>query len=294
MKKKALLADLALLFVAFVWGTGFPLSKIALQGVSPMVLMLFRFSFAAIVMGIVFRKSLKGITGIKLRAGIISGVLLWGGFAFQTVGLNYTTSSKQAFLTAVYVVLVPFMFWFVNKKRPDIFNVVAAILTVAGIYLLTGMEVQSLNFGDQLTLVCAIFFAAQIIAVGYYIKKVDIGSLTVIQFTTCAILSLLFVGYEGVGTMNLTPEVIGSMIFLGLFSTTLAFFIQVVAQRYTSESHTAIIMSLEAVFGSLMGVLLLGEDFTTIMVVGCAVIFLGIITAETKWGLGKKEIGEES
>mgnify|MGYP001350062904 CR=1 FL=1 len=115
-KKKALLADGALLFVALIWGSGFPISKIALDYFTPMVLMTFRFWGSFILLGILFWKHLKTVTKKEAIGGLVCGIMLFGGFATQTLGLQYTTSSKQAFLTGIYVVMVPFFYWMIYKK----------------------------------------------------------------------------------------------------------------------------------------------------------------------------------
>lgn len=294
-KKKGMIADLSLLLVAVVWGTGFPVTDIAMQTIGPNQLLSIRFGLAALILGLVFHKKIKKTTAVELKAAAVSSILFWAGFTTQTIGIQYTTASKASFLTGVYVVLVPFLYWAFSKRRPDKFNVIAAFMTLGGIYLFTtskGADILSFNDGDALVLVCALFFASQIIAVGYYVKEkgIDPIVLTVYQFAFSFVLSLsmIFVFKEFKIKQALDLNAIGSIMFLVIFSTILAFLAQNVAQKHTTETHAAILMSLEAVFGVIMSVILLSDPFTPQMVVGCVIIFAGIITAETKWSFLRK------
>lgn len=293
--KKSIIADLSLFLVAIVWGTGFPVTDIVMDTIGPNQLLSIRFGMAALILGLVFHKKLKGTTSVELKAAAVSSLLFWAGFTTQTMGIQYTTASKASFLTGVYVVLVPFLYWAFSKRRPDKFNVLAAFMTLGGIYLFTtskGADILSFNNGDALVLICAIFFASQIIAVGYFVKEkgIDPIVLTVYQFAFSFLLSLSMVfvfGEIGVKQPWNTTGV-ASIVFLVIFSTVFAFLAQNVAQKHTTETHAAILMSLEAVFGVIMSVILLSDPFTPQMIVGCVIIFAGIITAETKWSFLRK------
>ncbi len=294
-KKKSMIADLSLFLVAVVWGTGFPVTDIAMQTIGPNQLLSIRFGMAALILSLVFRKKLKRTTTVELKAAAMCSLLFWAGFTTQTIGLQYTTASKASFLTGVYVVLVPFLYWAFSKRKPDKFNVIAAFMTLGGIYLFTtskGADILSFNDGDALVLVCALFFASQIIAVGYYVKEkgIDPIVLTVYQFAFSFVLSLSMVFVFGESGMKqpLDLTAVVSIVFLVIFSTICAFLAQNVAQKHTTETHAAILMSLEAVFGVIMSVILLSDPFTPQMVVGCVIIFAGIITAETKWTFLRK------
>lgn len=283
MKNKALIADAALVLVAFVWGTGFPISKVVLKYVTPLFILFFRFTLSTLLMGIIFWKRIKYIRKYDLVAGLICGIFLFGGFATQTIGLQFTTASKQAFLTGTYVVIVPFLYWALSKKRPDNYNIAAAFMTLFGIWMLSMNGGFSIGIGDSLTLICAFFFAGQIVAIGYFAKKCDTTILSILQMMFAAIFSSILAFNLESYPQNVNIEGWLSLAYLVVFSTTVAFFIQNTAQKYTQETHTAILLSLEAVFGSLMSIMLLGDYFTPKMILGCIIIFLGIITAETKW-----------
>ncbi|WP_202711090.1 DMT family transporter [Sporosalibacterium faouarense] len=283
IKKKGIVADIALLIVAIIWGSGFIATKHGLDSISPLYLNAFRFSLAFILMALVFRKKFKKIDRESIIGGIIIGVFLFLGFGFQTVGLQFTTAGKQAFLTGTNVVMVPFLYWLISKKRPDSFSFIAAILSFIGIGLLTLSNGFKVDLGDSLTIICAFFFACHIVSIGHYAKKSDPITLTILQFGVSAVLSIIVaLIFEDIPN-GITSQGVFSIIYLGLFSTLIAFLIQNIAQKHTTSTHAAIMLSLESVFGSILSVILLKEVFSINMVIGCAIIFIAIITAETKW-----------
>jgi drug/metabolite transporter (DMT)-like permease len=270
-------------------------TKHALGTITPYYMMTFRFAIAFLLMSVVFYKRLKTIRFQDFKAGAIIGVFLFVAFAAQTVGLQYTTAGKQAFLTGTNVVIVPFLYWIVKKNRPDKYNLTAAFLCFCGIGLLTLSESLSVNLGDLLTLVCAFFFACHIVSIGYFAEHHDPIVLTVIQLGISAILSLVASLMLETAPQNVPMDTVLAVLYLGLFSTLLAFLIQNVAQKYTSPTHAAIILSLESVFGSILSTILLKELFTSKMFVGCVIIFIAILTAETKWEfLRAKKVKENS
>lgn len=287
--RRGLYSDISLFLVAIIWGGGFVAVKDALGSIGAFQIMTMRFGIATILLSIVFAKRLKMINKKELLSGILIGAFVFGGFAFQTIGLKYTTAGKQAFLTGVYVVLVPFLQWIFIKKKVDIYSCVAAIMALIGIGLLTLQGKFSINVGDSLTLVCALFFAGQIISIDLFTEKHDPIVLTIVQLGFSTILSLIFSIGFGEKAIHLTKSGITSILYLAVLSTMVAFIIQNVAQKYTASTHAAIIMSLESFFGCIFSVMILGERLTSKMTLGCIVIFMAIITAETKWGFLKSK-----
>lgn len=288
LKNKTLAADVSLLFVAFLWGGGFIATKYALESITPNYINFIRFFIAFICLSLIFHKKIGLINKSSLKAGMIIGVFLYAGFILQTVGLQYTTASKQAFLTGTNVVMVPFLYWLAKGKRPDKYNVIAAIVAVFGIGFLSINSSFTINLGDGLTLLCAIFFASHIVSIACFATKHDPIVLTIVQFGTVAVLSLISsLIFEPMPSFTKTSTM--GILYLAIFSTLICFAMQNVAQRYTSPEHTAIILCLESVFGSVMSCVILGEEFTFKMVIGSMAIFLAIITAETKWKFFKKK-----
>ncbi|SQC00886.1 transporter [Clostridium tetanomorphum] len=241
-----------------------------------------RFTIASILIGVIFFKQIIKINIKDLKAGFIIGFFLYVAFATQTVGLQYTTAGKQAFLTGTNVVMVPFIYWLVSGRKPDIYNLISAFLCLLGISLLTLNGSIYINLGDLLTLICALFFACHIVSVGHFAENHNPIILTFIQFLIASILSFIsMILIEG-SPASISKEGIIPVGYLAIFSTLIAFLIQNIAQKYTSATHTAIILSLEAVFGSILSCVLLGEKFTYKIFIGCIIIFIAIITAETK------------
>jgi len=287
--KQPIYADLGLIAIAFVWGSGFVASKNALGYMTPMMLVALRFSIAAFLSGIIFRKNLKNLSKETIKAGCIIGFFLFSAFAAQMIGLQNMLAGKQAFLTATNVIMVPFIYWAVKKKKPDQYNFIAAFIMLIGLALLTiDFSIGfSYNPGDALTLLCAFLFACHIVAVGIFSKNHDPIALTVIQLGFSAVISLVYVILSGEFTISVPVPGLLSGIYLGVFCTFLAFLGQNMAQKHTSSTHAAIFLSLESVFGSTLSIFLLGDKFTFTMFLGCLIIFLGIITAETKWSFLK-------
>ena len=286
-QKKMLFADLSLLLVALAWGGGFVVLKDALDSITPFYIMAIRFALATLIMSIIFWKKLKNITKEDIRVGSIIGLFLFIGFATQTVGLQYTTASKNAFLTGTNVVIVPFLAWKVHKHRPDGYAIVSTFIALVGIALLTVEGSFSINKGDALTLVCAVAFAAHIVSVGYFGKGKDPLLLTLIQIGVAALLFIIFALIFEPVPRELNRGMVGAISYMVLFPTVMAFLIQNVAQQLTTSTHTALILCLESVFGTLLAVFFLKEAFTPQMITGCILIFVAIITTETKLGFLK-------
>ena len=286
-KKKSLLADISLFLVAIFWGGGFIAVKDALSSLSPFYIMAMRFGISVIIMLLIFRKKIKLITKNVLKVGVLVGLLLFLGFAAQTVGMKYTTAGKNAFLTGTNVVIVPFLYWAITKRKPDAYSLISAAMCFIGIGMLTLDGGIYIGLGDSLTLLCSVFFAAHIVSVGYFIKKMDAILLIIIQLGTAAVFSTIAaLIYEPI-PQPLNSNTMFAIGYLAIFSTMIAFFIQNVAQKYTPPTHAAIILCLESVIGSILSVIMLNEIFTSKMILGCLTIFIAIITTETKWNFLK-------
>lgn len=285
--RKSLYADLSLLLVALIWGSGFVVTKNALDHITPYYMMAFRFTIATILLGAIFFKKIKGAMWKDIKSGVLVGLFLFGGFASQTIGLNYTTAGKQAFITATNVVIVPFIYWAISKNRPDIYEIFGAMLCFIGIGVLSLDENLSIGYGDILTLVSAVFFALHISTVGFFAKDANPFVLTVVQFGTASILSIVAALIFEPKVAYIHSQAIVPILYLGIANTLLAFFIQSVAQKYTSSVHAAIILSLEAVFGSILAIIFLKEPFTIKFAIGCVAIFASVIISQTKGALSK-------
>lgn len=288
---EALLKKLAkpmLLAAPIIWGSSFVVMKHSLDSFTPFYLLAFRFTAAALVLALVFWRMWKEMDKGYLLAGLVTGTCLFLAYAFQTFGLDRTTSGKNAFLTAIYCVIVPFLNWIIVKQKPDKFNILAAVLCIIGIGMvsLTSGEGGSLtiNLGDLLTLVGGFFFAAHIVAVNHFADGRDIFLVTTLQFA-------FFAAWSWVGAFafrepfpsGLTSGTVWGLAYLVIFSSCGALLFQNIGQKYTAPSTAAVLLSLEAPFGVLCSVLVGEEDLNAIMVLGFALIFVAVVCSETKF-----------
>nr|MBP8763631.1 DMT family transporter [Acetoanaerobium sp.] len=256
--------------------------KYAFAYFTPVYMIAFRFTIGVLAMCIFFWKKISKITLKDLKGGIIVGIIFFIAFVTQLIALQYTEAGKQAFLAATYVVMAPFLYWIIYHKKPDFRTLAGAFICFLGIGLLTLNASLSISFGDGLTLFSSLFFALHIMFNGYFVEKQDPVILSTVQFAVVAIISWIFAFFFEPFPTAIGFEGIASVLYLGIFCTGLAYFLQTAAQRYTLATHAAIILSLESVFGILLAVVMLGEVFTLRMLMGCIAIFGAILITELR------------
>lgn len=289
MTKREILADSLLLLTALIWGCAFAVVKSALDSFPPGAIIAMRYLIAAAITGILFRRHLKELTRGDVARGALVGLLLFGAYIVQTTGLQYTTAGKNAFLTTVYVLLVPFGCALLFHQKLQKSNLIAAVMMLVGIGLLS-LDGQGggLNPGDILTLICGFLFAGHIIAVEQCQKKTNTYALIVLQFAFCALYAGLYNRiFERGMPLAFTPGSIGGLLYIAVFSTTIGMSLQNIGQSMAPASHAVILLSLESVFGVLFSCLLLGEKVTLQMGVGFAIIFAALLVSEL--APGKKD-----
>ncbi len=278
------IGKLGLILVAIIWGSGFVASALALESYSAYQILAIRFTIAFLVLLVLNVKRLKELKKKTIQRGSLLGVFLFLAFAFQTVGLQYTTPSKNAFLTAVNVVIVPFLAFLLLKKKVPFKSIVGSFVTLGGIALLSlNSSIGSFNVGDLLTLICAIFFALQIFVTDLFIEKEETWSLMLLQMGSAALLSWVTLFSTGESVPVIEIKTIMPALYLGLISTLLAYFLQTISQKYTTSSQAAIILSTEAFFGMLSSVIILGEKISVNMLLGAVFIFIGILIVELEF-----------
>lgn len=291
---KQYIADGMLLVTAIVWGSGFVITAIALEYLTAYQVMAGRFLLASIILTVLFGYKLKKVSKSVIWKGILLGSILYIAFALQTVGLQYTTPSKNAFLTAVNVIIVPIIAFAVYKRRIDGYEIIGSIIAIVGIGFLSLQGSLTMNIGDALSLACAVAFAFDIFCTNLFVQKEDAIALTIIQFITASFLSVLVVVSQGDIPTTLEKEAIYSIVYLAIFSTTLAYLFQNIANQYTSATKAAIILSTESFFGMVLSVIFLHEVLTSRMVVGAVLILLAILIAEVKPAHPKKRMMKSS
>ena len=271
-----------LILVTVIWGGGFVASDMALESMKPFQIMMVRFLLASVLMGLVSlgqrnrKEEVVNRTG-AIKAGILMGVALFIGFSLQIIALQYTTPSKNAFLTALNVVIVPFIAFVILKKKIGAKGIIGAILSVIGVALLSLNGNLTLGLGDAHTLICAIGFAFQIFFTSEFVKKYPASVLNMVQMTTAFILSAVSMVVFGETDFQVTTQGWLSVLYLGVISTTLCYLLQTACQKYVDETKAAIVLSMESVFGTIFSIIILHEIITPRMVIGCVIILAAVI-----------------
>ena len=262
---KKWLAIGGLILVTVIWGGGFVASDMALGSMKPFQIMMVRFLLASVLMGMISMGQHKKEGKLEkragaIKAGILMGIALFAGFALQIIGLQYTTPSKNAFLTALNVVIVPFIAFIILKKKVGMKGIIGAIMSVIGVALLSLNGNLTLSLGDGLTLLCAVGFAFQIL-----------------QMITAFVLSAVSLVIFGENDFQVTTQGWLSVLYLGVISTTVCYLLQTACQKYVDETKAAIVLSMESVFGTIFSIIILHEVITLRMVIGCAIILAAVI-----------------
>ena len=280
-------ADASLFVVALVWGTTFVLVKQALTEISTLYFLTLRFSLATLCMlpllAPLWRKNRRSIWP-GLAGGATAGLFLWLGYLLQTFGLKYTTAGNSGFLTGAYVPLVPLLGAVVYRRRPSKAELIGVLVTVAGMVVLMSPSLRrglELNFGDLLTIGCAVAFAFHLLLLGYFSSRNSFGAVAVGQIACTASLSALSLPFDPPAA-HWSRGVVMAIAITGVFGTALAFALQTWAQQFTSATRTAVIFSLEPVFALATAVLLGGEVLTLAAVGGGMLILAGILIVEVK------------
>ena len=284
------LAKPLIIIATLIWGSTFFIMKDTLDSVDLQFLLAFRFTFAALVLAVVFRKHWKGMDRSCWWRGAIMGLFMYAAYTVQNYGLMNTTPGKNAFFTAVYCVLVPFLYWAVDRLRPDRFNVLAAVLCIAGIGFVSWDGGFSLGYGDVLTLISGLLYACHITATSKFAQGRDVFLLTVIQFAVCGACCWIGTCVTGGFPVNGLPaRAWWVLLYLAIAATTLALLFQNIGQKYSSPSSAAVLLSLEAPFGVAFSVIFTEESPSPSMYFGFFLIFLAILCSETKFSFLRRK-----
>lgn len=296
MKKlvKRYIAESGLLLIGILWGMGFVTVKIGLNaGMNTFYLMWLRFLGSFVLLSILFRKKIKKVSKDDLKAGVILGIIQYFGYVFQTYGAAHTTVGKNAFFTAINVIIVPYIFWILNKKRPDIFSFSASIICLIGVGIMSldsNLNFTHLNKGDVMTIISAFFFALQVAYTGYFGRKVHPMNLVLLQMLVGG---LMFAGtqFATSGLREVIPlhgETLMAIIYAVVFSTAIPMLLQIYCQRLTTATRASILMSTESMFAPIFAFLVLGEMMTLRVALGAVFILFSVVVSETKLGMVKE------
>jgi drug/metabolite transporter (DMT)-like permease len=278
---------LLLVMIAFIWGSTFVLVKEALNDASPLALNSARMIVAAVLLAFFYRKKIAVLTKPALMAGVLVGVFLYAGYAFQTSGLKLTTPSKSAFLTGTSSVLVPLFLVAIWHVRIHLWRVVGILLALVGLFLMTvpggpgGLaDFANVNLGDLLTVGCAICFTFHVIFVGRASQRFPFEQVAFLQVGTAAILMTLSTPLLEHPYFRATPTVIAAILITGVLCTAVAFSIQSWAQQFTPATHTALIFTTEPVFAWLTSFVYLHERLGLRAGAGAVLILGGVLISE--------------
>lgn len=279
---KAWQADLLLLAVAFIWGTTFVLVKKALGEISPFAFLAIRFLLAFIFLFLLYRPGRKLLSKPILLAGLTIGIFLFAGYAFQTVGLKYTTAANAGFITGLSVILVPFFNVALTRQLPNRYVLGGALVASAGLALLTLGPSLALRIGDLLVFFCACSFALHIICVGRYAKSLDPALLAMMQILAAGTLSALIVAASPGESLPAawTAQLVFALVLTAILATSLAILVQNSVQRFTTPARTAVIFATEPVFAALTAYTYGGEELTGKALLGAVLVFAGILLSE--------------
>lgn len=289
MKNKANIGRLALIATTLIWGSSFVILKSTLDSITPLWVLAIRFGGAALIMLIACLPKLKKLDKQYIKGGAVMGLCLAFAYILQTYGLVYTTPGKNAFLTATYCILVPFLYWAIVGTKPDKFNISAAIVCLVGMGFVCLGNDLSVNIGDILTICCGLFYGLHIIATSRAVEGRDALILTMLQFFFGGLICLVGAAiFEPVPT-DIPSSSWASIAYLTFMCTGLCFFLQTIGQKYTPPSQVAVILTLESVFGTAISVALGQENLTFGIVLGFCLIFCAILTSETKLSFLKRK-----
>lgn len=279
-------AYILLILTTFFWGITFVVVKDAISHVDVFVFLTQRFSIAAILLLLLWPFLRRPFSFQTLIKGIVLGIMLFGGFAFQTVALGYTSASNTAFLTGLNVVFVPMISSVFFRKPVPMKTKAGAILAFVGLYLLCGATGTgwAMNIGDLFAFLCAICIAIHIIYTGKYAREADIYWLTTIQIAVIGLLSLAGAAFRGEAVLIWYPSIKNALIVCVLFATIFAYLVQTTMQRYISPSSTALIFCLEPVFAGACAYFLIQENPGIKGLTGAGLILAGMIMAEAGKG----------
>ncbi len=279
-----------LLAASFFWGTTFVAQIIGMEGLGPYTYAAARFALGVLFIGalwFLYRDKRAGTFRSGFRAGIPVGLAMFVGVTLQQVALLYTTAGKTAFITTVYIVLVPLVAVLLGQRVRAV-QWGGAVLAFAGVYFLSAHGEMTINTGDLLVLICSFFWMAQILLIDRYARAVDAIELCFMQMIVCTIGSAVLAAiYESFAWSDIWSAAV-PILYAGLFSCGVAYTCQILGQAYVEPTQAAILMSTEAIFAAVAGWIVLGETMSGVQLLGCALLLGGALMAQVR-GTGKSQ-----
>ena len=284
-----------LLAASFFWGTTFVAQILGMEGLGPYTYAAARFALGVLFIGALWflyrdkraEQKRAGTFRSGFRAGIPVGLAMFVGVTLQQVALLYTTAGKTAFITTVYIVLVPLAAVLLGQRVRAV-QWGGAVLAFAGVYFLSAHGETTINTGDLLVLICSFFWMAQILLIDRYARAVDAIELCFMQMIICTIGSAVLAAiYESFAWSDIWGAAV-PILYAGLFSCGVAYTCQILGQAYVEPTQAAILMSTEAIFAAVAGWIVLGETMSGVQLLGCALLLGGALMAQVR-GTGKSQ-----
>ncbi|UQZ90311.1 hypothetical protein C4J81_14300 [Deltaproteobacteria bacterium Smac51] len=274
--------ELALLSVSFIWGTTFPLSKYVIESVPVFTYMAIRFFIASALLYPFARRRLALATAYDYKVSAMIGLALCGAFAFSNLGISYTTASKTAVVNGLYAVLTPFFYFLIYRAPIKRSAVIASVMAFVGMGML-GVDFSAgfdWDFGVTLVMISAVFTALQIVGVGRFAVLIDPLVLTFFQTFVSTVCCALIAVFTESWPETISFKIWAAIIFMAIFATVVAYFVQCRVQQYISHTVSAVIISTESVFGAVLAWLFLDETLTLIMLTGCVLLVAAMLIAQ--------------
>ena len=278
-------AELSLLATTLIWGNTFVAMKFILIDTTPLMNVATRFSVAALLFLLIFRKSLFPIPRSSVIKGFILGLFLFLGFVSQNIGLKYTSASKSAFITGMMVVFVPLLQIIVERRSPKLGNILGVALVALGLWFLTSPSGAEFNLGDALTIGCAVVFAIYVVYLDVISREMTAGQLSFLQMFSCGVYAWITLILTESPTFAMSTRSFISLAYLTLLATLLTTYVQTRFQKDTTPTRAAIIFSVEPVIASISAYFILGEHLGALGIVGGGFIVVGVLISELSDGI---------
>lgn len=274
--------ELALLAITVIWGGTYLVVHLAMRYSGPMFFVGIRFAVAGLLACLIFHRVLRGMTRADLGAGVLIGVMIFLGYGLQTVGLQTISSSTSAFLTALFVPMVPFMQWAVYRKRPHAMAFLGAGLAFTGLVLLAGPGALQLGLGtgEVVTLLSTVAIAAEIVMISLFAARVSLGRVTVVQLLVCSILAFVAMPATGESIPAFSWVWLAAGAGLGLASCVIQLTMNW-AQKTVDPTRATIIYTGEPVWAGVIG-RMAGDRLPALALVGAMLIVLSVLVSELK------------
>ena len=271
---------ISLLCATILWATGYIVTKDMVEDVPPDFLLSVRYVIAAGLTALLCIPRRKQMSKGLLAAGIWMGIALFAEFYCFTLGVKYTTASKSSFIIASYIIMLPFVYLVIRKKRPSRIDIIGSVICMAGLLIIFAENLGDFNFGDLICLGSALGYAVHIVFSAQYVRQYDGMLLNLVQLVTMAVISTVLTLFTGGYRAGFAAISVPELLYLSTVCTIVPYFLCLMGMRVVSTTTSGIILSSECVFATILAVIFLQEQLSWQLVVGGCVIFLSFVLTE--------------